>query len=210
MAKSYYDTLGVKPDATNDEIKRAYRRKAAHHHPDRGGDPNTMSEINRAYSTLKDPVSRLTYDQTGEEPKDRDALARDIVMNMFMDILKTNPKGNYVGIAYGNIVQRIQKEQNELSRVQQVSASLRARRNRIKKKKRGGINLWHALVDKELEAGKVIKAQIERNIQGCKDALDLLDNYEGKEEELAQYMIETISTTGSTATKVIREFKINL
>ena len=58
-----YDTLGVRSNATTDEIKRAYRKLANQHHPDKGGDTNRFQEIQKAYDTLGDSAQRAAYDQ---------------------------------------------------------------------------------------------------------------------------------------------------
>jgi len=58
-----YDTLGVRSNATADEIKRAYRKLANQHHPDKGGDTNRFQEIQKAYDTLGDSARRMSYDQ---------------------------------------------------------------------------------------------------------------------------------------------------
>ena len=50
-----YQTLGVSPGATADEIKRAYRRLASQHHPDKGGDKARFQEIQGAYDTITNP-----------------------------------------------------------------------------------------------------------------------------------------------------------
>lgn len=60
-----YQTLGVNRDATADDIKRAYRKLASKHHPDRGGDTKTFQEIQTAYDTLSDPNRRAAYDNPG-------------------------------------------------------------------------------------------------------------------------------------------------
>ena len=60
--KNYYDTLGVTSKATADEIKRAYRKLASQHHPDKGGDVAKFQEIEQAYRTLSDPQARAQYD----------------------------------------------------------------------------------------------------------------------------------------------------
>lgn len=58
----FYNTLGVDKNADQEEIKRAYRRLAATHHPDRGGDTKKFQDIQVAYETLSDPQKRAQYD----------------------------------------------------------------------------------------------------------------------------------------------------
>jgi curved DNA-binding protein len=59
---TYYEILGIAKEASADEIKRAYRKLASQHHPDKGGDKNKFQEIEQAYRTLSDDVSRQQYD----------------------------------------------------------------------------------------------------------------------------------------------------
>ena len=59
---SYYDTLGVSRTATPDEIKRAYRKLASQHHPDKGGDTAKFQQIEEAYRVLSDPQQRAAHD----------------------------------------------------------------------------------------------------------------------------------------------------
>ena len=64
--KDYYDTLGVKPDATDAEIKRAYRKLARKYHPDvskESGAEDKIKAVNEAYEALKDGERRREYDQ---------------------------------------------------------------------------------------------------------------------------------------------------
>lgn len=67
MAKrDYYDILGVSKDATADEIKKAYRKLAVKHHPDKeDGDEAKFKEISEAYEVLSDDQKRQQYDQFG-------------------------------------------------------------------------------------------------------------------------------------------------
>lgn len=58
----YYQILGVTESASPDEIKKAFRKLAAKHHPDKGGDTATFQNINQAYDTLSDPQKRAQYD----------------------------------------------------------------------------------------------------------------------------------------------------
>jgi len=57
-----YDILGVPKGASDDEIKKAYRKLAGQHHPDRGGDTAKFQEIQGAYETLSDPQKRAQHD----------------------------------------------------------------------------------------------------------------------------------------------------
>jgi len=59
---NHYQTLGVDRNATPDEIKRAYRKLASQHHPDKGGDKHKFQEIEQAYRTLSDPNARQQHD----------------------------------------------------------------------------------------------------------------------------------------------------
>ncbi|HHX58888.1 MAG TPA: molecular chaperone DnaJ [Candidatus Moranbacteria bacterium] len=67
MAKNYYDILGVSRDASESEIKKAYRKLAHQYHPDKkGGDEDRFKEINEAYQVLSDSQKRAQYDQFGQ------------------------------------------------------------------------------------------------------------------------------------------------
>jgi curved DNA-binding protein len=61
----YYSVLGVPRTATDEDIKRAYRRLASQHHPDKGGDKERFQEIQQAYSVLSDVTQRQQYDNPG-------------------------------------------------------------------------------------------------------------------------------------------------
>jgi molecular chaperone DnaJ len=66
MPKDYYKTLGVSKDASEEEIKRAYRRLAHEYHPDKAhGDEKKFKEINEAYQVLSDRMKRAQYDRFG-------------------------------------------------------------------------------------------------------------------------------------------------
>jgi curved DNA-binding protein len=59
---NHYQTLGVEKSATQEDIKKAYRKLASTHHPDKGGDTATFQKIQAAYEVLSDPQKRKQYD----------------------------------------------------------------------------------------------------------------------------------------------------
>lgn len=67
MSASLYSILGVQRRADPDEIKKAYRKLALEHHPDKGGDPEKFKQVQKAYEVLSDEQRRMMYDQTGSE-----------------------------------------------------------------------------------------------------------------------------------------------
>lgn len=66
MAKNYYDVLGIDKKATAEDIKKAFRKLAQKHHPDKGGDEAKFKEITEAYSILADEKRRREYDSYGQ------------------------------------------------------------------------------------------------------------------------------------------------
>jgi DnaJ-class molecular chaperone len=65
---THYETLGVGENATPEEIKRAYRKLASQHHPDKGGDTAKFQAIQAAYDTLADADKRGQYDHERRNP----------------------------------------------------------------------------------------------------------------------------------------------
>lgn len=87
---SHYQTLGVAKTATPDEIKKAYRKLASQHHPDKGGDTSTFQKIEEAYRILSDPQQRQQYDNPqpqfhgfGNDPNFNGVNLGDLFAQMF-------------------------------------------------------------------------------------------------------------------------------
>ncbi|NOY68300.1 MAG: DnaJ domain-containing protein [Deltaproteobacteria bacterium] len=91
--KDYYSVLGVKKDASADDIKKAYRKMAMKYHPDHSNgntaNEEKFKEISEAYAVLSDPEKRKQYDTFGAEGFDQRFSQEDIFRNVDMgDILK--------------------------------------------------------------------------------------------------------------------------
>jgi curved DNA-binding protein len=92
----YYSILGVAKSANQDDIKRAYRKLAMQHHPDKGGDEAKFKQINEAYSVLGDPAQRAQYDTPQPQMRFRagnfgDDQFSDMMSQMFTGRMRRNP-----------------------------------------------------------------------------------------------------------------------
>lgn len=93
--ETLYDILGVNKNATQQEIKKAYRSKSKSHHPDKVGENSMQQKINHAYSVLSNEVRKKKYDTTGED-KDvrRDTIIEDFIASIFVPIIEGNENVN--------------------------------------------------------------------------------------------------------------------
>lgn len=82
--RDYYEILGLSKNATTEEIKKAYKKKAKATHPDRGGDETLFKEINEANEVLSDPDKRAKYDQFGHNtPRGGQPMGADVFAEFF-------------------------------------------------------------------------------------------------------------------------------
>lgn len=66
---SYYKILGVSKDASDSEIKKAYRKESLTHHPDKGGSEEKFKLVAEAYGILSDDTKRRRYDAGADDPE---------------------------------------------------------------------------------------------------------------------------------------------
>lgn len=81
--ESLYKELGVEKNATEREIKKAWRKLAKTHHPDRGGDPDIFKKKEAAYHVLSDSEKRSLYDQGGLEAVQQGGVAPSNIFDLF-------------------------------------------------------------------------------------------------------------------------------
>jgi DnaJ-class molecular chaperone len=174
-----YETLDVAADATDKEIKQAYRSRAQKSHPDReGGDAEAFHEITLAYDVLSDPARRTKFDKTGEcgeEPSiQAQAEARIVVMfNQILDEPKfrgsiTKKVTEIVSAVTGQLIGEKQKAETELKRLEKISGRVKAK----------GQNLFETLINQKVRKLQAEIKAAEQEEAIIAEALSILRDYE--------------------------------
>ncbi len=182
--RDLYQVLGVKRGAAQEDIQRAYRRKAKTSHPDAGGSVEAFSELAMAYGVLSDPNRRERYDLTGEvDPPSAntlDASAFEIIAQKLGLIIHADQ--DVTGLDIGSLIETAICEDMARRRANianhrraiERTAKLRAK---IKRKANGQENMlakvldWHEIVSKE----QIRKS--EAAVSSMERALDILKDY---------------------------------
>ena len=130
-----YEVLGVAPDATPEQIKKAYQRLAMKYHPDRmeGGDDRHFKKIQGAYEVLSDPERRELYDATGETEKPKMDAAETLVSQLFAGAVDNNVKGDLIEQITKLVKQASANMNNEILKARTEVEKLARYRGRIKR-----------------------------------------------------------------------------
>jgi molecular chaperone DnaJ len=107
MKEDLYKVLGISKNATDTEIKKAYRSKAKEHHPDKGGDSEMFNKVSYAYEVLSTPDKKKTYDTRGHDglnPQQRQ---------------QNNPYGN----GFEDIFRQMEKQQQQQQEIIRTTVS---------------------------------------------------------------------------------------
>lgn len=174
-----YQVLGVARDVTPEDLKKAYRRLAQKHHPDRdGGDCERFDAIQQAYDVLSDPEDRAQYDETGEVVRKADIIeqAESLLSELFAKAV-SSPKDGEDLIA--EIREGIELAKREASlillQIDRKLERLENKRGRIQS--RGEHNLFEAAIDEAIEALTNKRRAPENIIRVLPEVLRLLEDY---------------------------------
>lgn len=185
----HYKTLGVARDATPEQIKAAYRRKASAYHPDRGepGEKEdrqqAMAAVNAANDVLSDPERRRHYDETGasERPlSPEEALQREAqadLAQLLRQILSDEHAGDPIRLAWERIAEGNDKGRSHIANLTAKVKRLTAKRELVRRKS-GGENLVHAIIDGEVQQASRDLATVQRALEVGKAMGRILDDYE--------------------------------
>ena len=193
-----YEVLGLDKDATDEQIKKAYKRLSKKHHPDNGGDNEKFLELDKAYKILKDPEQRAYYDKHGktmESGNGFEEMARNYLVSKYLESCIESGEN----MIYNNILdiakKKMKADLGQLSEVMDgakwAMIHLIKQKRRVKPKTKS-VFLVHAL-DPEI-------AKLRKNLQGgvhsermIKRAIELADDFEllnlYKKEDVVQEML---------------------
>lgn len=174
---SHYDTLGVPRDATQDEIKQAYRRRASGAHPDKGGSTDDMQAINRAHEVLSDPERRAEYDRTGSDAEvaPMEEVARGMLLDLFRKLLDGDCN-DILGEAKTLILLHRGRQHTEIVRAHHKRSRLVKRSKKVRVKK--GENLVQMLIDQQIKHIDETIPEMERSLGLYDLCTTMLTNYE--------------------------------
>ena len=198
-----YKIIGVKKNATRDQIKNAYRDKARELHPDKGGDNEEFGIIAKAYHVLSDKENRERYDRTGVEVAVSfiEQKAQGLLQTMFNMCID---KIGVEGILTFNVIKRTKELlKTELDATIEQKKKVIERKKALEKitkriKHKNKLNAFTLVIkhriDQEDKKSKVISEQIE----AVKIAQKMLKDYGFK------FDIAKVMETGSTWTLLAR------
>lgn len=171
-----YETLGIERDATTEEVRAAYRRKAKAAHPDRaGGSSDDMAAANRAYDILSNPERRAAFDASGKDvPRTPiEIRAKELLRMAFMNVVNDLPEG------WDSILATRERVKSGLVAGEAQIAGMRRRLHRLEKRSkriRGG-HLFADLIHAQMDGLATNIENMEVGIEVVKLALEILKSY---------------------------------
>lgn len=204
--RKYYDVLGVKPEATQDEIKKAFRAKAKKCHPDHHpGDrekESAFKDLSVAYNVLGDPDARRHYDETGEAPG-MDSILGEAYSLIVMAFQRVR-EGAGDNIFHKDPIQSMKTAFTEGEG--EAKAQIRKIENQIKRNEKlieklshksgGRTSFLHVALAEENKRGGQQIEMINHQIEVLKKAGEILDEYEFAVEKRAANVNDRRSVFG--------------
>jgi DnaJ-class molecular chaperone len=175
-----YETLNVNPDANGEDIKKAYRREAQRHHPDKNdGDDEQFHLVKLAYDVLSDSSRREKYDRTGDihkAPTPR-SLAEEKLAEMFNMLIEHQEfQGNILGKIRNAALVQIEAGKSAKRDAGRKVEVLKRQLKRIISKRE--VNLFDGILNERITALEDGRERISNDIDVWNDVLRLLDDYD--------------------------------
>ncbi|UWU25168.1 J domain-containing protein (plasmid) [Rhizobium sp. CB3060] len=176
-----YEILGIGRDASEEQIKTAYRKRAKSAHPDSGGDTDAFGQLQKAYELLLDPVRRKVFDDTGYDVELTDAVdlqALVAIEKLITDmVLDEREPGTFDPVAHmrASLLEEIRKAHFSKSELERHSDRIRLHLDRLGK--RPGKDVVGHMLRARIKAIATAISETEAKIDATERACDMLDGY---------------------------------
>ncbi|ACM29738.1 J domain-containing protein [Agrobacterium rhizogenes] len=176
-----YDILGVGRDASDEQIKAAYRKRAKGAHPDSGGDAEAFGRLKKAHELLLDPVRRKVFDDTGYDVELTDAVdlqALVAIEKLITDmVLDEREPGTFDPVAHMRacLLEEIRKANFSKSELERHSDRIRLHLDRLGK--RPGKDVVGHMLRARIKAIATAIGETDAKIGATERACDMLDGY---------------------------------
>lgn len=191
-----YKTLGILKNATTQVIKKAYKRKASIHHPDKNGNPEEFQKIKVAYNVLSNTESRTVYDETGGVPENKPQdLVGERLTGLFSAVVEGEQfNGNIIESVTKIINDRISAMKGDIEKSLNIVVKLSKQVDRIKCE--GEDNLFAIILDNKIAMMNNISVQAEKEIDICNQVLKRLEEYSDERPEIQESYFGDLSGLG--------------
>lgn len=180
--------MGINKDASQEEIKKAYRKKAVEHHPDKGGDPEKFKQAQIAYDHLSDEQKKADYDQGKNQEEDP---ALGFLSGLFLSLISNNTDIDRTDL-FKKMVHEINIKifsiHTEKKGAERLIKRLKKVRKRIKKDKR---QFFIILTESQIRANEHRISQLNQAIYVAELALEYLNSCEYEIEHIVEPTIKT-------------------
>ncbi|MBB5574322.1 MULTISPECIES: DnaJ domain-containing protein [Rhizobium] len=176
-----YEILRIGRDASEEQIKTAYRKRAKSTHPDSGGDVEAFGRLQKAYELLLDPVRRKVFDDTGYDVELTDAVdlqALVAIEKLITDmVLDEREPGTFDPVAHmrASLLEEIRKAHFSKSELERHSDRIRLHLDRLGK--RPGKDVVGHMLRARIKAIATAISETEAKIDATERACDMLDGY---------------------------------
>lgn len=186
-----YEVLGLKRDATPDQIREAFRKAASRSHPDHGGSADDMARVNEAYKILSDPARRRLYDEEGQTARRKPK--RDEAVELAGAIFQAAVLQDDVSpVAYA--VHEVTDIRDGLAKQRLDAIDMikkLEKKSRKVRRKRGGDSLVMAAVRSRVDVLKSLITESERKLKIAAEACRIVKEHE-EEEATPQHRVGSI------------------
>lgn len=175
--------MGISPQATAQEIKRAYQLKAQLFHPDKGGHPDDFNLIRSAYEILKHIDRRAAYDATGDDLyADEGEIikkAQGELSGLFSTVVDhMDPMNDLTDLIKTILIKNIQSIEEDQKKHKQSIKKMEKINKRIKKKSQDQFNMFKEVLVNKIKVSRMNIITLENNLRMTKRMLEFLDDYE--------------------------------